>query len=59
MEYFPHSLQYNSESLATFSLPAGLAYPVQIPAGVTLQTASGNTPVHPSLSWILIGINVI
>ncbi|XP_068184160.1 TFIIA-alpha and beta-like factor [Antennarius striatus] len=40
----------NSETLATFSLPAGLAYPVQIPAGVTLQTASGqlykvNVPV--------------
>uniref|UniRef100_A0A3B4GTA8 Stonin-1 n=1 Tax=Pundamilia nyererei TaxID=303518 RepID=A0A3B4GTA8_9CICH len=37
-------------TLATFSLPAGLAYPVQIPAGVTLQTASGqlykvNVPV--------------
>uniref|UniRef100_A0A8C5HFD0 Stonin-1 n=1 Tax=Gouania willdenowi TaxID=441366 RepID=A0A8C5HFD0_GOUWI len=40
----------NSETLATFSLPAGLTYPVQIPAGVTLQTASGqlykvNVPV--------------
>ncbi|XP_029925934.1 TFIIA-alpha and beta-like factor isoform X2 [Myripristis murdjan] len=40
----------NPETLATFSLPAGLAYPVQIPAGVTLQTASGqlykvNVPV--------------
>ncbi|XP_071337054.1 TFIIA-alpha and beta-like factor isoform X2 [Trachinotus anak] len=40
----------NSEAVATFSLPAGLAYPVQIPAGVTLQTASGqlykvNVPV--------------
>ncbi|XP_069545912.1 TFIIA-alpha and beta-like factor [Brachyistius frenatus] len=40
----------NSEALATFSLRAGLAYPVQIPAGVTLQTASGqlykvNVPV--------------
>ncbi|XP_026164819.1 TFIIA-alpha and beta-like factor [Mastacembelus armatus] len=40
----------NSEALATFSLHAGLAYPVQIPAGVTLQTASGqlykvNVPV--------------
>ncbi|KAF6723727.1 Stonin-1 [Oryzias melastigma] len=37
-------------TLATFSLPASLAYPVQIPAGVTLQTASGqlykvNVPV--------------
>uniref|UniRef100_A0A3Q1FPF8 General transcription factor IIA, 1-like n=1 Tax=Acanthochromis polyacanthus TaxID=80966 RepID=A0A3Q1FPF8_9TELE len=37
-------------TLATFSLPAALAYPVQIPAGVTLQTASGqlykvNVPV--------------
>ncbi|KAE8280506.1 TFIIA-alpha and beta-like factor General transcription factor II A, 1-like factor [Larimichthys crocea] len=43
-------LKNNSETLATFSLPAGLAYPVQIPAGVTLQTASGqlykvNVPV--------------
>lgn len=34
--------QSSSEALATFSLPAGLSYPVQIPAGVTLQTASGN-----------------
>ncbi|XP_073338120.1 TFIIA-alpha and beta-like factor isoform X2 [Pagrus major] len=46
---FPR-LKNNSETLATFSLPAGLAYPVQIPAGVTLQTASGqlykvNVPV--------------
>ncbi|XP_070696548.1 TFIIA-alpha and beta-like factor [Pempheris klunzingeri] len=46
---FP-GLKTNSETLATFSLPAGLAYPVQIPAGVTLQTASGqlykvNVPV--------------
>ncbi|XP_068597700.1 TFIIA-alpha and beta-like factor [Brachionichthys hirsutus] len=46
---FP-GLKNNSETLATFSLPAGLAYPVQIPAGVTLQTASGqlykvNVPV--------------
>uniref|UniRef100_H2UFH5 General transcription factor IIA, 1-like n=1 Tax=Takifugu rubripes TaxID=31033 RepID=H2UFH5_TAKRU len=31
-----------ASTLATFSLPAGLSYPVQIPAGVTLQTASGN-----------------
>ncbi|XP_044070023.1 TFIIA-alpha and beta-like factor isoform X2 [Siniperca chuatsi] len=43
-------IKNNSETLATFSLPAGLAYPVQIPAGVTLQTASGqlykvNVPV--------------
>ncbi|TNM99830.1 hypothetical protein fugu_012863 [Takifugu bimaculatus] len=43
-------LKNNSETLATFSLPAGLSYPVQIPAGVTLQTASGqlykvNVPV--------------
>ncbi|XP_059421426.1 TFIIA-alpha and beta-like factor [Carassius carassius] len=29
-------------SVATFSLPAGITYPVQIPAGVTLQTASGH-----------------
>uniref|UniRef100_A0A3Q2CLN9 General transcription factor IIA, 1-like n=1 Tax=Cyprinodon variegatus TaxID=28743 RepID=A0A3Q2CLN9_CYPVA len=40
----------NTQTLATFSLPASLAYPVQIPAGVTLQTASGqlykvNVPV--------------
>ncbi|XP_030011294.1 TFIIA-alpha and beta-like factor [Sphaeramia orbicularis] len=34
-------MKNNSETVATFSLPAGLAYPVQIPAGVTLQTASG------------------
>uniref|UniRef100_A0A3B3ZBS9 Uncharacterized protein n=1 Tax=Periophthalmus magnuspinnatus TaxID=409849 RepID=A0A3B3ZBS9_9GOBI len=39
-----------TETVATFSLPAGLTYPVQIPAGVTLQTASGqlykvNVPV--------------
>ncbi|XP_053292109.1 TFIIA-alpha and beta-like factor [Pleuronectes platessa] len=45
-----HGFPNNSETLATFSLPAGLAYPVQIPAGVTLQTASGqlykvNVPV--------------
>uniref|UniRef100_A0A3B4YXV4 General transcription factor IIA, 1-like n=1 Tax=Seriola lalandi dorsalis TaxID=1841481 RepID=A0A3B4YXV4_SERLL len=38
------------KTMTTFSLPAGLAYPVQIPAGVTLQTASGqlykvNVPV--------------
>ncbi|XP_063730690.1 TFIIA-alpha and beta-like factor isoform X2 [Eleginops maclovinus] len=43
-------MKTNSETLATFSLPAGLSYPVQIPAGVTLQTASGqlykvNVPV--------------
>ncbi|XP_019726017.1 TFIIA-alpha and beta-like factor isoform X1 [Hippocampus comes] len=43
-------VQNNSETLATFSLPAGLSYPVQIPAGVTLQTATGqlykvNVPV--------------
>ncbi|XP_038593807.1 TFIIA-alpha and beta-like factor isoform X2 [Micropterus salmoides] len=43
-------IKNNSETLATFSLPAGLSYPVQIPAGVTLQTASGqlykvNVPV--------------
>ncbi|KAM8858711.1 stonin-1 [Spinachia spinachia] len=47
--YFP-SLQNSSGILPTFSLPAGLSYPVQIPAGVTLQTASGqlykvNVPV--------------
>ncbi|KAJ8250678.1 hypothetical protein COCON_G00226000 [Conger conger] len=29
-------------SLATFSLPPGVSYPVQIPAGVTLQTSSGH-----------------
>ncbi|XP_068424866.1 TFIIA-alpha and beta-like factor [Clinocottus analis] len=43
-------MKNNSEILPTFSLPAGLSYPVQIPAGVTLQTASGqlykvNVPV--------------
>ncbi|CAL8257624.1 unnamed protein product [Lota lota] len=43
-------IQKGSETLATFSLPPGLSYPVQIPAGVTLQTASGqlykvNVPV--------------
>ncbi|XP_034754101.1 stonin-1 [Etheostoma cragini] len=48
MHSFP--MKNNSETLATFSLPAGLTYPVQIPAGVTLQTASGqlykvNVPV--------------
>ncbi|KAK7902176.1 hypothetical protein WMY93_018945 [Mugilogobius chulae] len=42
--------QSTPETVATFSLPAGLTYPVQIPAGVTLQTASGqlykvNVPV--------------
>ncbi|XP_024860988.1 TFIIA-alpha and beta-like factor [Kryptolebias marmoratus] len=40
----------SADGLATFSLPASLTYPVQIPAGVTLQTASGqlykvNVPV--------------
>uniref|UniRef100_A0A4W5JHD9 General transcription factor IIA, 1-like n=1 Tax=Hucho hucho TaxID=62062 RepID=A0A4W5JHD9_9TELE len=40
----------NGGNLATFSLPPGMTYPVQIPAGVTLQTASGqlykvNVPV--------------
>ncbi|XP_074532326.1 TFIIA-alpha and beta-like factor [Halichoeres trimaculatus] len=49
IQSFP-KLKNNSETLATFSLPPGLAYPVQIPAGVTLQTASGqlykvNVPV--------------
>ncbi|KAL6466481.1 hypothetical protein MHYP_G00242850 [Metynnis hypsauchen] len=29
-------------TIATFSLPAGVTYPVHIPAGVTLQTASGH-----------------
>ncbi|XP_008320077.1 TFIIA-alpha and beta-like factor isoform X2 [Cynoglossus semilaevis] len=43
-------VKYSAETLATFSLPPGLTYPVQIPAGVTLQTASGqfykvNVPV--------------
>lgn len=46
---FP-TVKNNPEAVATFSLPAGLTYPVQIPAGVTLQTASGqlykvNVPV--------------
>uniref|UniRef100_A0A3B3U3G1 General transcription factor IIA, 1-like n=1 Tax=Poecilia latipinna TaxID=48699 RepID=A0A3B3U3G1_9TELE len=47
-----HSLpvQNKTQTLATFSLPAALPYPVKIPAGVTLQTASGqlykvNVPV--------------
>ncbi|XP_061914367.1 TFIIA-alpha and beta-like factor [Entelurus aequoreus] len=48
VQSFP--VKNNSETVATFSLPAGLSYPVQIPAGVTLQTASGqlykvNVPV--------------
>ncbi|XP_077437304.1 TFIIA-alpha and beta-like factor isoform X2 [Vanacampus margaritifer] len=48
IQTFP--VQNNSETIATFSLPAGLSYPVQIPAGVTLQTPSGqlykvNVPV--------------
>uniref|UniRef100_A0A8C6UW36 General transcription factor IIA, 1-like n=1 Tax=Neogobius melanostomus TaxID=47308 RepID=A0A8C6UW36_9GOBI len=43
-------VSFTDETVATFSLPAGLTYPVQIPAGVTLQTASGqlykvNVPV--------------
>ncbi|KAM9393656.1 TFIIA-alpha and beta-like factor [Pholidichthys leucotaenia] len=43
-------IKNNLETFATFSLPAGLTYPVQIPAGVTLQTDSGqlykvNVPV--------------
>ncbi|XP_031434928.1 stonin-1 [Clupea harengus] len=29
-------------AIATFSLPPGVTYPVHIPAGVTLQTASGH-----------------
>ncbi|KAM9847520.1 TFIIA-alpha and beta-like factor [Aulostomus maculatus] len=46
IQRFPNT----SETIGTFSLPAGLTYPVQIPAGVTLQTASGqlykvNVPV--------------
>ncbi|XP_060773144.1 TFIIA-alpha and beta-like factor isoform X2 [Neoarius graeffei] len=32
----------NTGTIATFSLPPGVTYPVQIPAGVTLQTASGH-----------------
>lgn len=47
------SFQTNSETIATFSLPAGLSYPVQIPAGVTLQTASGTQQNVP-----VIGINM-
>lgn len=44
------TVKSSPETVATFSLPAGLTYPVQIPAGVTLQTASGqlykvNVPV--------------
>ncbi|XP_058652940.1 TFIIA-alpha and beta-like factor isoform X2 [Onychostoma macrolepis] len=38
----PHVFQSSCGSVATFSLPAGITYPVQIPAGVTLQTASGH-----------------
>ncbi|XP_042592107.1 TFIIA-alpha and beta-like factor isoform X1 [Cyprinus carpio] len=37
-----HVSQSSCGSVATFSLPAGITYPVQIPAGVTLQTASGH-----------------
>uniref|UniRef100_A0A3P9QJV5 General transcription factor IIA, 1-like n=1 Tax=Poecilia reticulata TaxID=8081 RepID=A0A3P9QJV5_POERE len=42
--------QNKTKTLATFSLPAALPYPIKIPAGVTLQTASGqlykvNVPV--------------
>ncbi|XP_043911260.1 stonin-1-like [Protopterus annectens] len=38
---------------ATFTLPAGISYPIQVPSGVTLQTASGhlykvNVPVMVS-----------
>lgn len=44
--------QNSSEALATFSLPAGLAYPVQIPAGVTLQTASGMDRLHGSNQFL-------
>ncbi|KAJ8248288.1 hypothetical protein GJAV_G00240420 [Gymnothorax javanicus] len=32
----------STASLATFTLPPGVTYPVQIPAGVTLQTSSGH-----------------
>uniref|UniRef100_A0AAY4CYX0 Uncharacterized protein n=1 Tax=Denticeps clupeoides TaxID=299321 RepID=A0AAY4CYX0_9TELE len=32
----------NPGAIATFSLPPGVTYPVHIPAGVTLQTASGH-----------------
>ncbi|XP_006638839.2 stonin-1 [Lepisosteus oculatus] len=32
----------NSGSAATLSLPQGVSYPIQIPAGVTLQTSSGH-----------------
>ncbi|XP_066552648.1 TFIIA-alpha and beta-like factor [Amia ocellicauda] len=32
----------SSGSAATLSLPPGMSYPVQIPAGVTLQTSSGH-----------------
>uniref|UniRef100_A0A3Q2U4L4 General transcription factor IIA, 1-like n=1 Tax=Fundulus heteroclitus TaxID=8078 RepID=A0A3Q2U4L4_FUNHE len=44
------SVENSTKPLTTFSLPATLAYSVQIPAGVTLQTASGqlykvNVPV--------------
>uniref|UniRef100_A0A673CLQ4 General transcription factor IIA, 1-like n=1 Tax=Sphaeramia orbicularis TaxID=375764 RepID=A0A673CLQ4_9TELE len=46
-------MKNNSETVATFSLPAGLAYPVQIPAGVTLQTASGRKSLSLELSDIV------
>ncbi|KAJ8385634.1 hypothetical protein AAFF_G00184310 [Aldrovandia affinis] len=36
------TFQKNTGSIATFSLPPGMSYPVQIPAGVTLQTSSGH-----------------
>ncbi|XP_034041554.1 stonin-1 [Thalassophryne amazonica] len=36
-----YPVKNNTETLPTFSLPAAFTYPVQIPAGVTLQTASG------------------
>nr|XP_014345875.1 PREDICTED: TFIIA-alpha and beta-like factor isoform X2 [Latimeria chalumnae] len=36
------TIKSSSGTNTTFTLPAGISYPVQIPAGVTLQTASGH-----------------
>ncbi|KAG9259873.1 TFIIA-alpha and beta-like factor isoform X1 [Astyanax mexicanus] len=36
------SFAAKGSTIATFSLPPGVTYPVHIPAGVTLQTASGH-----------------
>ncbi|KAM9804172.1 TFIIA-alpha and beta-like factor [Neosynchiropus ocellatus] len=49
-QHLNYQVKNNQRTIATFALPAGLSCPVQIPAGVTLQTASGqlykvNVPV--------------